>query len=103
MLNASMARNHDIVEYIPVYEIAICLECKYALNKPPGIRKHLELAHHWSSADAKQVDQAFVGKPIRSPSDHETPWIHPDHEDLTKGSWVQWDRTHNVTQPAAAN
>jgi len=81
MLNASMTRNYDIVEYVPAYEIVVCLECKYALNKPPGIRKHLESVHLWSPADAKQVDQVFVRKAIRSPSDQTTPWIYPDPED----------------------
>ena len=81
MLNASIARSQDIVEYVPTYEIAVCVICKYALNKPPGIRKHLQSVHHWSPNDARQVDQMFVEKAIRSPSDHETPWIYPNPED----------------------
>jgi len=81
-----MERSHhksEMVCYLPKFEVAVCTECQHALNAPPGISRHLITAHLWSAAEAKAIDQQFVDKVIRSPSDPNCVWIIPKPEDLS--------------------
>jgi Orsellinic acid/F9775 biosynthesis cluster protein D len=54
----------DIISYLPKYEVVVCTECRYVLNKSPSIGRHLISTHFWSKAEATAVDQQFNDKAI---------------------------------------
>src|SRR5271168_2313100 len=74
-------RDSNIVRYLPKFEVVICTECHYVLNKSPGISRHLTSVHSWSPAEAKAVDQQFIDKVMRSPGLPNCTWIFPKPED----------------------
>jgi len=76
------SRQHaDIVCYLPQYEVAVCTECHYVLNKSPSIGRHLVTTHFWSKTEATAVDQKFNDKAIRSPNHPNCTWILPKPDD----------------------
>ena len=74
-------RSSTIVQYLSKFEVVVCTECGYVLNKPPGISNHLISVHSWCPFEAKAVDQQFVTNTIRSPCDTNCTWIFPRPED----------------------
>ena len=74
-------RRTDIIQYLTEFEVIVCTQCRYALNKGPGITHHLINTHSWPQNEAKEVESRFVGKAIRSPSDKPCHWIFPKPQD----------------------
>ena len=70
-----------IVCYLPEVEVIVCMECRYALNRSPGVVNHLKDAYSWSLAKAKAMDQQFIGKAVQSPCKPNCTWILPKPED----------------------
>jgi len=71
----------DMVCYLSKYEVVVCTECHYVLNKSPSIGRHLISTHLWSKKEATAVDQQFNDKAIRSPNHPNCTWILPEPHD----------------------
>jgi len=74
-----LERSHqrsDIVCYLLKYEVVVCTECHYVLNKSPSIARHLVSAHLWSKTEATAIDQQFNDKAIRSPNHPNCPVLY---------------------------
>lgn len=56
-----------LIQYLPEFEVIICVPCQYGLHKPPGIRRHLMSRHMYDRRDAKKIEDGFQGLRIHSP------------------------------------
>jgi len=67
-----------MIKYLPQFKIAVCIPCGYSVNASPGIKRHLMSKHACPMSMAKTIDQTFVEREIKSPSDPKVEWIIPE-------------------------